>query len=308
MWRWTSRTLAALGTALVVAALYGAYGYTPAVARDYDSPYLATIPDRFVETPIATFHYVRMGSGPPVVLIPPGGMPMVAWRYQLPALAHDHSVYVVELPGQGYTAVKDDNFSWDLDGMTRALASFLDVMGIQRTALVGNSWSGGWALAFAQRHPRRVSKLALLGSSGLQHPLSWTWRPLTYPVVGRILAKAYATKAAVRYGLEAFFYHHDVVTDQLAREVWAPMTREDNWRAWYRLTGMDWSRTEQALPRTRTPALVIWGRQDEVLPATHARQFGKLLPNARVHLLDRCGHVVEMDCPVRVNDLLREFL
>ncbi|HEV8650738.1 MAG TPA: hypothetical protein VG276_15385 [Actinomycetes bacterium] len=65
-------TVAAL---LVVGVLYGygAYGYLPAEAgRSYRSPYLRQVGSRFVDTPAARFHYVRAGSGPPVILLSPG--------------------------------------------------------------------------------------------------------------------------------------------------------------------------------------------------------------------------------------------
>jgi pimeloyl-ACP methyl ester carboxylesterase len=53
---------------------------------------------------------------------------------------------------------------------------------------------------------------------------------------------------------------------------------------------------------------VIWGEQDTVLPPWQARTLGRRLPDARVDVLDGCGHAVQLDCPERVNRLLEEFL
>jgi pimeloyl-ACP methyl ester carboxylesterase len=86
--------------------------------------------------------------------------------------------------------------------MTGALASFLDAVHLRRTALVGNSWSGGWALSFAQRYPQRVSRLALLDSSGLDVPDIWTWRVFKIPVVGELLADFDVTKGSMRSFLD----------------------------------------------------------------------------------------------------------
>jgi pimeloyl-ACP methyl ester carboxylesterase len=85
------------------AAIYGAYGYVPPEpGRSYRSAYLARVPGHYADTPVARFFYLHQGTGSPVVLISPGDAPAYAWHNQLTALAAaGHSVYVVDLPGQG---------------------------------------------------------------------------------------------------------------------------------------------------------------------------------------------------------------
>jgi hypothetical protein len=82
--RWRRRLTAALVavTALLVGSvLYGAYGYLPAEAgRGYQPHYTQQVASRFVDTPIARFHYVHAGSGSPVVLLSPGSAWVVGWR------------------------------------------------------------------------------------------------------------------------------------------------------------------------------------------------------------------------------------
>jgi pimeloyl-ACP methyl ester carboxylesterase len=253
--------------------LYGAYGYRPPEAgRAWRSAYLRGVPSRFVETPVARLHHVHAG--------------------------------------QGYTQLKDHRFGWDLDAMTTALGSLMDAVGIRRAALAGNSWSGGWALAFAQRHPERVSWLALLDPTALAGRDMWSWGILKYPVVGELLTNLFGTsKSTVRSAVEQTLVHRDRLTDELVDEAGAPLTFHDNLEATYRLErGLDWSQTERALPSTRTPTLVVWGRQDKIVPVRQAGRIGQLLPDAQVQLLDQCGHAVMLDCPEQVNALLVGFL
>lgn len=303
--------LAAILAMLTGAVLYGAYVYQPPEAgRGYRQPYLEEVPSRFVETPVARFHYVQAGSGSPVVLVSPGAAWVVAWRHQLRVLSENHTVYVVDLPGQGYTELKNpDDLRWNLAGMTGALGSFMDAVHVKRAAVAGNSWSGGWALSFAQRHPDRVSKLMLLDSSGLDVRDPWQWEILKYPVVGELLTNLFTTKATVRDAAENSLVHKNLVTRELVNEWWAPMTFRDNLRSNYLLErGLDWGLTERTMPETRTPTLVLWGKEDKVLPAWHAERFGELLPNAEVRVLGGCGHALEYDCPGRVNDSMEDFL
>jgi hypothetical protein len=85
--RWQRVTLTLFVTLLLLligGVLYGAYGYQPPEAgRGYDPPYLQQVRSRFVETPVARFHYVHAGEGSPVILVSPGSTWVVAWKHQL---------------------------------------------------------------------------------------------------------------------------------------------------------------------------------------------------------------------------------
>ncbi|MFI9847582.1 alpha/beta fold hydrolase [Nonomuraea sp. NPDC051941] len=301
--RWLLSTIAVL----VALLLFGAYGWQPAQA-DFRSPYLDMMGSKYADTAVARFHYIRAGSGSPVILISPGGTSVIGWKDQVSVLARDHTVYVVDLPGQGYTRLKDPDFGYDLAAMTTALGAFMDAVGVRQAGLAGNSWSGGWALAFTQRHPDRVSKLALLDATGLDLPGTWMWEALKIPVVGELATKLSTSKSTVRSLAEGMMVNKDRITDSLLDEWWAPMTFRDNIRATYLLERrLDWAQTERALPATNTPTLVLWGRQDTIQPVERAHRFAELLPHDQLHILDGCGHAPQLDCPDPVNRHLQTF-
>lgn len=308
----SARTVTAVLPMLMMAGLlYGAYGFTPAPQRNYDPQrQLGAVPSRFVDTPVARFHYIVAGTGSPVVLLSPGSAWVVAWLPQFEALAAEHTVYVVDLPGQGFTELHDRGFEFDLEGMTSAIDTFLDAMGLPQAALGGNSWSGGWALAYAQQHPDRVTSLVLLAPSGMAEPDPLSWELLKLPVVGRALTHASAgSRAAVADGVRSLFAHQDRVTPGLIDAMWAPGTLPDNLRATYELErALDWRITEAELPSTRQPTLVIWGLQDGVLPPAQGRRLAALLPDADLRLLDGCGHALTLDCSEQTRDLITGFL
>jgi pimeloyl-ACP methyl ester carboxylesterase len=282
-----------------------AYAYQP-TAQPHPKP---SADSRYIETPVATFHYLQRGSGAPVVLLSPGASPTYGWWPQFEALARTHTVYVVDLPGQGETRLHDDGFSFDLDAMTGALGGFLDALQLREVALAGNSWSGGWALAYAQRHPERVSRLLLLAPSGLAERDPESWEILKLPVVGEVLAKLGSCRSTVEAAARDLFVHKELVTPALVDAMWVPGTYRDNVRSMYALErALDWRVTEAALPATRRPALVVWGEEDTVLPAAQAARFGKLLPNATIRVLPGCGHALTLDCADRVTPLMEVFL
>lgn len=310
-WRSARVVALALPVILVASLLYGAYGFSPRVVADYDpAQQLGNIPSRYVDTALAEFHYVRQGQGPPVVLLSPGASWVAAWEPQIRALSATHTVYVVDLPGQGLTTLHDDDFVYDLNGMTLAVGVFLDAVRIDRVALGGSSWSGGWALAFAQRYPGRVSRLLLLAPSGLDRKDPLSWEVLKLPVIGRALTQLGAmSRSTSESGLRGLFLHQGRVSPELVDGTYAMSVRPANVRSMYELEArLDWSAVERSLPTTRQPTLVLWGRQDSVLPVENAAVFGALLPDATVSVLDQCGHGLPLDCPDRVSAQMAEFL
>ncbi|MEJ3653762.1 alpha/beta fold hydrolase [Actinomycetes bacterium KLBMP 9759] len=302
------RRAVALGVPLALGAalLFGAYGYRPAQAAAIDPE----PGSRFVDTPLARFHYVTAGTGTPVVLLAPGASSTFAWREQVAGLARDHTVFAVDLPGNGRTTLHDQRFRYDLDGMTAAIGTFLDAVGVERAALAGNSWSGGFALAFAQRVPERVDRLLLLAPSGLDERDPLVWELMKPPVLGELITNLGTDRASLAAGLRStYFANPERVTEEVVDAMWVPSTDPGNMRATVALErGLDWSVTEAALGRVRLPVQVIWGAQDEVLPAAQAGRFAALLPNAQVTVLDGCGHALTVDCAERVTALMSGFL
>ena len=292
---------------VVVSSILAFAAYLPVSGPDrLPAPSAA---DRFVDTAVARFHYVREGSGSPVVLLPGGNAWTFEWEPQARALAADHTVYVVDLPGQGYTTLNDKGFRYDLPAMDAAIGSFLDALNLFTVDLAGHSWSGGWALSFAQNHPERVRRLVLLDSSGLDVRDVPAYELLKPPLLGELLVRYGYTKDAVRDSMAGLFVHPDRATAQLLDEMWPPLTVPENLRAtWLLERRLDWRSTEGAMPATRLPVLVLWGAQDTILPAAQADRFGELIPGAAVHVLDHCGHAITLDCPDEVTGLMRSFL
>lgn len=303
---WLRYTALAVPLLITASALYGAYEYSPEQQRGF-RPEPGS---RYVNTPVARFHYLREGQGPVVVLLSPGAAWTFAWRPQLTAIARSHTVFVVDLPGQGFTELHDRGFRFDLPAMTSAIDTFLNAVGVRTAALGGNSWSGGWALAYAQSHPQRVSRLMLLAPSGLAERDAWSWEILKPLVMGELLTKVgFGGRASAAAGVRGLFVHQDRVTDQVIDAMWEPGTLRDNLRSVYLLErGLDWRITQDRLYRTTQPTLIVWGAQDTVLPVAQASTFGRMLPHAKVAVLGGCGHALTLDCPARVTALMEDFL
>ena len=128
------------------------------MAMSWTSHYLSTVASEYLETESFLVHYVKKGSGPPLILIHGGGVWLYTFRHNMGHLAQSFTVYAPDMPGYGYTIPRSDNQAYGLEASALFLLDFMNRLGIGRASLLGHSWGGGWALAFASRYPQRVDR------------------------------------------------------------------------------------------------------------------------------------------------------
>ena len=268
--------------------------------------------DRYVDSTVARFRYAMTGSGPPVLLIPGSGGWRLTFHSMAAALAERHTVVALDPPGQGRTHVLDREFGYDAGAIAQSIAAFLDAIGVERTAIVGHSWGGGFALRFAELHPHRVTRLALLGPAGLDVKDVWEFRLLRVPILGELAVRLQST-AAVRHLLRKSFVHRERIPEQFVRQVVHEMRSGPDRAA--RLTDMlrversvSWAETEANLHLVRAPVLLLWGHDDRYFPVRLVDRFVTRLPTAEHHVLPDCGHSLADDCPEQTHALLSGFL
>ena len=297
-----------LAGVFLVIVCYLAYVYVPPEDRTFKSPYLATIDSDFLNTDEFKIHYTRSGHGDPVILVHGSCAWMYSFRHNIPALAKKFCVYALDMPGNGYTAPVCNDPEYDLNMMSNALLNFMDNKQIKKASLVGHSSGGGWALHFAGLYPERVKKLVLIDSNGFDIPEKLLFRLFYIPVVGELFSKFF-TYSDVKKGCEDGFYNKSLVTDGGVREMMTPLTFFSNRKAQYlSIRNQDWGITERSMPQITIPTLVIWGKYDQYLDVSLAERFKKIMPNAEVVVLDKCGHSAHEECPDRVNKLISDFL
>lgn len=301
------RTSVLTAIGILAGVAYLAYGYIPPEESGRSS-YLQEVGAQSVGTKSYRFNSVRSGAGTPVVLVHGAGTWLYSFRHNIPALATRHSVYAFDMPGHGYTKVKQKPARYDLDLMSEAILEYLDSQKLQKISLVGHSFGGGWALYFAQRHPERVERLVLLAPRALDVPYKLEWQLMKYPVVGELFSKLF-TRSDVRRGLEDAYFNKATVTDAVTENTYIPLTFSENRRAQYHLVrDSDWQLTMSGMGGVKVPTLILWGKEDQYLGVEQLAQFKSSMPNVRTQILDGCGHALQEECAERVNELLIRYL
>ena len=194
--------------------------------------------------------------------------------------------------GYGATGGRADGFAANAD----AVAGLLDEVGAADAVVVGHSWAGGVALAFAQRHPGRVAALVLVGAVGGPGSVSFVDRALAAPFFGDALALGGLTVIGARPVRRLVA---PVAADARAGEGW--------WRRWrsfmteQRAMLRELPGIAEHLPDVRAPGIVVFGDGDRIVrPAS--QQALAVAIRAEVVGVAGAGHLVPRERPDAVAD------
>jgi pimeloyl-ACP methyl ester carboxylesterase len=256
-------------------------------------------------------NYLEAGEGPPVVLVHgsgPGVTSYANWRVVIPELAKNFHVVAPDMAGFGFTD-RPEGITYGLDTWANQTVALMDALDLQKVSLVGNSFGGAIALRIASQHPDRVDKLVLMGSMGVDFPITeglsrvWGYEP---------------SFENMRKVLDVFAYSRELVNDELAevryrgsiqpgfQESFAAMFPADENGS--RQRWVDAMRTPddeiRALPH-RT--LIVHGREDAVIPVANSYRLEELIDNADLAVFSHCGHWSMIERTADFNRLVRDF-
>lgn len=242
-----------------------------------------------------------------------GGASLEFWSKNLAALAQFHRIYAVDMVGSGYSDKPEASCS--LTYQAQFVKDFMDTLSIERASLIGNSIGGGVALQFAIMFPERVEKLVLANSFGLGKHIGIFPRLASLPLLDRFPRPSRSLIALI---LKPAVYDPEAITDELLELIYQLYGLPRALNALCRLVRTNlnlfgvrnevFSSIVNQLFTITAPTFVTWGQQDRVLPVAHAHIAVRELPNARLHIFERCGHFPQLEHPEEFNALALEFL
>lgn len=248
------------------------------------------------------------GEGFPVLMIHGSGPGVTAWanwRGVIPLLAKSRRVIAPDMLGFGYSERPADA-SYNQQRWVEHAIGVLDALGIEQADVVGNSFGGGLALALAIQHPQRVRRLVLMGSVGVSFPLTpgldavWGYTP---------------SLDNMRHLLDLFAYDRSRVTDELAELRYQASIRpgfQESFAAMFqppRQNGIDNLASSEADIRALPhEALIIHGREDQVIPLQASLTLAQWLQRSQLHVFGQCGHWTQIEHAERFVRLVDNFL
>jgi pimeloyl-ACP methyl ester carboxylesterase len=253
---------------------------------------------------------VEDGSGAerePVVLVHGVGGWAENWRPVMSALASTgRQVIALDLPGFGESEAprRVRYFGPEEAFYPRFVLAAMDALGIQRAHVAGNSMGGAIAYMTAVTAPSRTRSIVLVAPGGLGRDVAFFLRACSLPGFA-LVARLPRPRRAAREVLRTCFYDAGRITQELYDE--AERYGNSSFPEFVRalsagvgIRGVRRSLRDAWVSRASLyagPALVVWGREDFVLPLRHLADVHATLPQAQIALIERCGHMPQAERP-----------
>jgi Predicted hydrolases or acyltransferases (alpha/beta hydrolase superfamily) len=267
----------------------------PAIGKDVDANGIRT-------------NYLEAGSGGENVVLIHGSGPGVTsyanWRNVLPALGENFHVVAPDMVGFGYSDRPAD-VRYGLDTWADQTLGVMDALGIEKAHLVGNSFGGGIALRLATQHPDRVGKLVLMGSMGVDFPIT----------EGLDAVWGYdGTLEGMKKVMGYFAYNKELTGEELAQVRYEGATQpgfQEAFSSMFPAPRQRWVEAmmvpEKELSALPHRTLVMHGREDAVIPLANSYKLEELLDNADLAVFSHCGHWSMIERKDDFNRLVRDF-
>ncbi|MBI5488427.1 MAG: alpha/beta fold hydrolase [Deltaproteobacteria bacterium] len=248
------------------------------------------------------------GRGTPVVLIHGLAGNLTNWLHVAPRLAGRHRVLALDLAACGESERPRRPLTVRLyAAQVRAL---LEVLGLERAAVVGHSLGAMVAAQLALEFPARVSRLVLINPAGFQR------MPLLLRAAGHAFLRESLLNALLpplwRKVLDKVFCEPNEHTRGFVRNVESTYRREDIHALSAVIAALRRDFLEcdflAALHRVAVPTLLLWGQKDLLTPAGALRDAARRLPHFAVREIPRCGHMPIIERPELTAELIREHL
>ncbi len=256
--------------------------------------------ERVIETRRGIQCRVREGgSGAPLVFLHGAGG-LLAEEPLLARLAARFHVFAPVWPGYGEEAGEEaleDMLDFTLHGW-----DVVNALGLGQVTLVGHSMGGMIAAEMACLEPARVAKLALLAPFGLwidEHPLPDIFATTPFELPALLFADAAAGQKLLLAGLD--FSNDAALTSFMVGNARRLGT------AGKILFPIPNRRLSKRLYRLAADTLLVWGREDRLVPLLYAQRWQEAIPRARLAAIDGAGHMLTLEQPAAVAEAIEKF-
>ncbi len=215
--------------------------------------------------------YRTIGEGPPVILLHNATGSSLDWRLVMPRLAEaGYRAMAYDRPGFGQSQPVEH---WPLEYLQQDradLIAFMDVLGIQQAALIGNSDGATISLLAAASHPERVAAVVA------ESPHMW-YETRSLPRGFQHFQETLGADPRFWKVLERA--HGDMAPQVVHR--WQERWLDPAFSSW---------NERSALPRVRCPVLIIHGANDPFFPVEHSQKIAEMLDDVHLVVLENVGH------------------
>ncbi len=252
-----------------------------------------------VEVSGTTLQLAKAGTGDPLLIFH-DEIAHPGWLHFHQALAQSHTLYMPWHPGFG----KTDRVDWIMN--MRDLAGWyllaLEELGLGPVNVLSFSMGGWLAAEIATMHPERFKKLVLVGAVGVKPPTGEIYDIFLSVAKEHINASIFDPASTAEF--------LEICPDEPERErieIWENAREEACRLGWKPY--MYYPALPHLLQRLKNlPSLIVWGREDAIVPLSAGEVYHQSIPGSRLAVLDNCGHQPQVEKPDEFLRLVQDFL
>ncbi len=240
--------------------------------------------------------YDEKGDGKNLLLIHGLGGSLDSFIHNKDELARDFHVIVLDLLGFGLSDKPKVRYSISM--YTRFIRKFLDLLEIDNTSIVGSSMGGQIAAEFAIKYPSMIDKLVLISPAGITPYSFKDSKDLRlYVSIFDAKDKEDLKKRLGDVSIEYLNFMYDYIRMENARYTFFSALKHS----------AKAPRLYNRLDIIKAKTMVIWGKEDKIIPIRYCKPF-ITMKNCRLVLLEECEHRPHYEKPRLFNRLVRDFI
>ena len=272
------------------------------------------LPIKYANVDGVNLRYIKVGQGPPLVLLHTLRTQLDMFQKVIPALSQHFEVYALDYPGHGFSDIPNAEYTPEL--FIKSVAGFLEQINVENATVVGESIGGSIALLLAARHNPRVQRVAAVNpydydqgrglrrSSAIANVL---FGLNNVPLVGSTFTR-FRQYPVFRMVMEGGVDRKNALPPALLREIYEVGNRPHHYQAFMSLVAhwADWEKVRAEYNQIDVPVLLLYGDHDWSRPEEREANHREI-PGAQMTIVKDAGHFLSLDTPEAVIQLIRDF-
>lgn len=282
---------------------------------DRDIPPWQEYKDGISPRPDIDLNFASYGSGSPVLLIHGFGASSYSWRNLVEPLAGEHRVITIDLKGSGVSPKPRDG-QYSVYEQARLVRDFIVENNLADLQIVGHSFGGAVAIAtsllLAEAEPVRQKSLVLVDSMAYPQKLPYFINVLATPVLGPLAIHLVPDRMQVKQLLDLVYFDDELITEEAIANYTFMLGQPDAKYALLQTAKQiqppDLETFSAQYKTLAMPTLIVWSRDDEIIPLTIGERLDEEIPNSWLHVFSGVGHAVQEEAPQLILPVLQDFL
>jgi len=254
--------------------------------------------------------YLDHGKGRPVIFLHGQASDLLNFEPVYPLFEKEYRIIAIDYPGFGKSDKPLIKFSEEF--YVGLLDKLFNLTGIDTATLVGHSYGGYVAMVYGASRPDRVSSMVLISPAGIQEYSG---------VVKRAMRNSFTVDAIVSTPVEKSLSNYEFSTvnktpevDQYAKRRAALLKNggeEFRGYAHAMVQAMELmleTNIRDRIGRAEVPTLLVWGKEDPLVPYKISKQTLNCIPQARLVTIEKCGHFPMLEYPQKLYEIVNTYL